>query len=156
MLRPRLIILQPTPYCNISCEYCYLKHRDDRRLMSQMVIDAIRKKIFERVSPDASPTIVWHAGEPTVAPIAWYEHAYQALRPVAPRNAVFSIQSNGVSISDQWIEFLRQSETRIGLSIDGPQRFHDARRKTRAGGPTWALVIRPRMGARRSPVGRCI
>jgi uncharacterized protein len=54
----------------------------------------------------------------------------------------FAIQTNGVSISDAWIDFLRRSETRIGLSIDGPQRFHDARRRTRAGGGTWSLVMR--------------
>ena len=71
--RPRLIVLQPTPYCNINCAYCYLGHRDDRRLMAPAVIDAIRDRLFARMAPDASPRIVWHAGEPTVAPIAWYE-----------------------------------------------------------------------------------
>lgn len=142
MWRPRLIVLQPTPYCNINCDYCYLQNRNDRRLMSRTVIDAIRDKVFSRLSHDAAPTIVWHAGEPTVAPISWYQHAYDVLRPVTPPQATFSLQSNGVSLSDAWIDFLRQSYTRIGLSIDGPQRFHDARRKTRAGGPTWSLVMR--------------
>src|SRR5262249_1720353 len=68
---PRLIILQPTPYCNISCSYCYLGSRDDRRLMPRKVVDAVRDKIFSRLAPDAAPTIVWHAGEPTTAPISW-------------------------------------------------------------------------------------
>jgi uncharacterized protein len=142
MWRPRLIVLQPTPYCNINCDYCYLGNRNDRRLMSRTVIEAIRDKLFSHLAQDASPTIVWHAGEPTAAPIAWYEHASENLKPVAPPDATFAIQTNGVSISDAWIDFLRRSETRIGMSIDGPQRFHDARRKTRAGGPTWSLVMR--------------
>jgi uncharacterized protein len=140
--RPRLIVLQPTPYCNINCDYCYLGSRNDRQLMSQTVVDAVRDKVFSRLAPDASPTIVWHAGEPTLAPIAWYEYAYQNLRPVTPLGATFAIQTNGVSISGAWIDFLSRNKTRIGLSIDGPQRFHDARRKTRAGGPTWSLVLR--------------
>ena len=42
MIDPRLIILQPTPYCNINCSYCYLNHRDDKRLMSQEVVEALR------------------------------------------------------------------------------------------------------------------
>jgi uncharacterized protein len=142
MWRPRLIVLQPTPYCNINCDYCYLGSRDDRRLMAREVVDAIRDKLFLRLAPDASPTIVWHAGEPTVAPVAWYEYADRQLRAAAPPAAVFSIQTNGISISDAWIDFLRHHETRIGMSIDGPQRFHDARRKTRAGTPTWTLVMR--------------
>jgi uncharacterized protein len=141
MWRPRLIVLQPTPYCNINCDYCYLGNRDDRRLMSTAVVDAIKDKLFSRLAPDASPTIVWHAGEPMVAPVAWYEYAYRSLRPVTPPQATFAIQTNGVSISRAWIDFLRRNEMRIGMSIDGPQRFHDARRKTRAGTPTWSLVM---------------
>jgi uncharacterized protein len=142
MWRPRLIVLQPTPYCNINCEYCYLGSRDDRRVMSATVVDAIRDRIFLRLEPDASPTIVWHAGEPTVVPIAWYERAYRRLKSAVPPGATFAMQTNGVSISDAWIDFFLRYTTRIGLSIDGPQRFHDARRKTRAGGATWSLVMR--------------
>jgi uncharacterized protein len=142
MWRPRLLILQPTPYCNINCQYCYLGNRNDRRLMSPAVIDAICDKIFSRIAPDAAPTVVWHAGEPTVAPLTWYEHAYRKLRAVAPRATTFSIQSNGVAMSDDWLDFLRETDTRVGLSIDGPQRFHDARRKTRKGGGTWVLAMK--------------
>jgi uncharacterized protein len=142
MWRPRLIVLQPTPYCNIDCEYCYLGNRDDRRLMSGDVVEAIRDKLFLRMAPDAAPRIVWHAGEPTVAPVAWYESAYEKLRPVTPPGAIFAIQTNGVATSEAWINFLCRSRTMVGMSIDGPQRFHDARRKTRAGRPTWSLVMR--------------
>lgn len=109
--------------------------------MAPAVIEAIKHKLFERMAPDASPRIVWHAGEPTVAPVTWYESAYETLRPVTPSEAVFAIQTNGVSLSPAWIEFLRCSDTKVGLSIDGPQRFHDARRKTRAGTSTWSLVM---------------
>ncbi len=139
--RPRLIVLQPTPYCNINCAYCYLGHRDDRRLMAPAVIDAIRDRLFARMAPDASPRIVWHAGEPTVAPIAWYESAYRKLRPVTPPEATFAVQTNGIAISAAWIAFWRRSNTSVGISIDGPQRFHDARRRTRAGTDTWRLVM---------------
>ncbi|MGH7175625.1 MAG: cyclophane-forming radical SAM/SPASM peptide maturase GrrM/OscB [Minisyncoccia bacterium] len=142
MWRPRLIVLQPTPYCNINCDYCYLQNRNDPALMPRAVIEAIKNKMFARLASDAEPTVVWHAGEPTAAPISWYEHAYSVLRPLSPAGTTFSMQSNGVSLSDKWIDFLKRSNTRIGLSIDGPQRFHDLRRKTRAGRPTWELVIR--------------
>jgi uncharacterized protein len=140
MWRPRLIVLQPTPYCNIDCEYCYLGNRNDRRLMAPAVVDAVRDKLFSRLAPDAAPRIVWHAGEPTVVPVAWYEAAYRKLQAASPPETVFAIQTNGVAISPAWIDFLKRSRTQVGISIDGPQRFHDARRKTRAGAPTWSLV----------------
>ena len=142
MIEPRLIILQPTPYCNINCSYCYLGHRDDRRLMSKEIIEAVREKIFARLSPDDSPTVVWHAGEPTTAPIEWYEHAYARLAPVSPPRTSFAMQSNGIAIDGRWIDLFRRTRTNVSLSIDGPQRFHDARRRTRNGKPTWQLAMR--------------
>jgi uncharacterized protein len=142
MWRPQLIVLQPTPYCNINCDYCYLQNRNDRAVMADAVLEAVRDKIFARLAHDAAPTVVWHAGEPTVAPISWYRRAYAALLPVAPPDTTYSMQSNGVSLPDAWIDFLCETNTRIGLSIDGPEHFHDAHRRTRGGGPTWALVMR--------------
>ena len=142
MWRPKLIILQPTPYCNINCKYCYLRHRDDFRIMSNGVVDAICEKILANVAPDAAPTIVWHGGEPTVAPLNWYRRSHERLKAAAPPSAIFRMQSNGLAISDAWIDFLRDTSTRIGLSIDGPQRFHDARRRTRSGVGTWEQAMK--------------
>lgn len=142
MVDPRLIILQPTPYCNINCSYCYLGHRDDKRLMSWEVVEALRDKIFRRLPAQPAPLVVWHAGEPTAAPIEWYEHAYSRLLDVAPAQTGFAMQSNGVAINDRWIDLFRRTNTNVSLSIDGPQRFHDARRRTRNDKPTWKLAIK--------------
>jgi uncharacterized protein len=141
MWQPRLIVLQPTPFCNIDCRYCYLHNRDDRRLMAVDVIDAIVDKLCPHMAPNAAPRVVWHAGEPTAAPLAWYEEAHDKLRRALPADAVFAIQTNAVALSDRWIEFLDRTRTMVGVSLDGPQRFHDARRKTRSGGPTWSRVV---------------
>ncbi|MGE3873856.1 MAG: cyclophane-forming radical SAM/SPASM peptide maturase GrrM/OscB [Parvibaculaceae bacterium] len=141
-MRPRLIILQPTPYCNIACSYCYLSHRNDRVLMSETVLDAVRDKILARLPEDSTAGIVWHAGEPTAAPIRWYEAAYERLEPVRPPGCAYSMQTNGVAVDDRWIGLFRRTRTEVNLSIDGPRRFHDARRLTRNGKPTWHLALR--------------
>jgi uncharacterized protein len=141
-MEPRLIILQPTSYCNINCSYCYLGHRDDKRLMSREVVEALREKIFRRLSTQSAPIVVWHAGEPTAAPIEWYDHAYNRLLDVAPARTGFAMQSNGIAIDDRWIDLFRRTNTNVSLSIDGPQRFHDARRRTRNDKPTWNLATR--------------
>ena len=109
--------------------------------MSAEVVGAIRDKIFPKISSDAAPAIIWHAGEPTVVPVSWYRRTHSELRRTAPRQANFSLQSNGVSLSSEWISFAKETETQIGLSIDGPQMFHDMRRKTRNGKGTWTLVM---------------
>lgn len=141
MWRPRLIVLQPTPFCNINCDYCYLRHRDDPAVMSFAVVEAIRAKLLPNIAPDAAPMLIWHAGEPTVVPLSWYRRAYAVLRPALPAEAHFSLQSNGIFASDRWVPFLQETQTDIGLSIDGPQSFHDRRRKTKTGKGTWALAV---------------
>lgn len=110
--------------------------------MSREVIEALREKLFRRLTSQSAPIVVWHAGEPTAAPIEWYEHAYGRLLDVAPAKTGFAMQSNGVAIDDRWIELLKRTNTNISLSIDGPQRFHDARRRTRKNKPTWQLALR--------------
>jgi len=110
--------------------------------MSNEVIDAICEKLLAKVSSDAAPTIVWHAGEPTVVPLEWYRRAHKRLNAAASHSTTFRIQSNGLAISDDWIDFLEETGTRIGLSIDGPQRFHDTRRRTKSGAGTWTPVIK--------------
>jgi uncharacterized protein len=142
MIEPRLIVLQPAPYCNINCSYCYLGHRDDRRLMSDDIIEAIREKIILRLRPTTAPAVVWHAGEPTAAPIAWYEHAYDRLASVAPPHTSFAMQTNGIAVDGRWIDLFRRTNTNVSVSIDGPQRFHDLRRRTRNDKPTWVLAVR--------------
>jgi uncharacterized protein len=142
VISPRLIVLQPTSFCNINCSYCYLGGRDQRRIMSPVVIEAIRERILRPLPPSAEPTVVWHAGEPTTVPIEWYEHAYSRLAPAAPPLTSFIMQSNGIGIDAGWIDLFKRTNTKIGLSIDGPQRFHDDRRRTRNDRPTWRLAMR--------------
>jgi uncharacterized protein len=117
MIEPRLIVLQPTPYCNINCSYCYLGHRDDRRLMSNDVIEAVREKIFLRLPSDSAPSVVWHAGEPTTAPIRWYEHAYDRLKSASPPHASFAVQTNGIGLNRKWIDLFSRTNTNGHLEL---------------------------------------
>jgi uncharacterized protein len=139
---PELIVIQPTPFCNINCEYCYLNDRTNRSFMSNEVICAIRDKILAQLDPSCTATIIWHAGEPTALPLRWYENAYSQFVGCIPSGTVFAMQTNGVALSAPWVKFLQQTRTRVGLSIDGPQCWHDDRRKTKRGGPTWHLAVR--------------
>jgi uncharacterized protein len=110
--------------------------------MARDVLEAVVEKVIRRLDPACSPTIVWHAGEPTVVPLTWYDLAYQSFAAALPTTATFSLQTNGVAISDAWARFLVETNTHVGISIDGPKEFHDARRVTRAGKGTWELAIR--------------
>lgn len=46
-----------------------------------------------------------------------------------------SIQTNGTLLTDEWCEFFRENGWLVGVSIDGPQEFHDEYRRNKWSNP---------------------
>src|SRR3954453_5108501 len=82
-----LIVLQGTPFCNLNCSYCCLSE-ESRRQTAKMP-DALIERIFEQVFSSRflgnKLTVSWHAGEPLVLPIAYYERAVETILAVRSR-----------------------------------------------------------------------
>ena len=140
----RLLIMQPTAFCNIACDYCYLPHRNDKRTMSHDVVAAALDFVLENGLPAKDFTIVWHAGEPLVLPPSWYEEAFALIRRRAPDDIVIphAMQTNGMLINDAWCDLFLRHKIRVGVSLDGPAFLHDPRRRTRSGSGTHATALR--------------
>ena len=51
------------------------------------------------------------------------------------------MQTNGTLIDDHWAEFLAENHFLCGLSIDGPQRFHDNHRRFVNGRGSWEKAV---------------
>src|SRR5882724_5810982 len=68
----QLLILQPTPFCNINCDYCYLPDRDSTARMSTTVLSATLDRVFESGVAANDFTVVWHAGEPLVVGVDYF------------------------------------------------------------------------------------
>ncbi|WP_399499048.1 radical SAM protein, partial [Streptomyces sp. P17] len=68
-----LLVLQPTPFCNIDCTYCYLPHRSSKKRLTFELAEIIFKKLLAFPTIGESVTIVWHAGEPMVLSVSYYE-----------------------------------------------------------------------------------
>ena len=72
-----LLVLQPTPFCNLDCAYCYLPDRDSKRRMSDATLNRVFQFVFSSGIVEQGFTVVWHAGEPMVLPVAYYERAIE-------------------------------------------------------------------------------
>lgn len=138
-----LLVLQPTPFCNIGCDYCYLPERNSTRQMTLEIIQAAVRMVLDADLVAKKLCIAWHAGEPLVLSTDYYERAFLAVGGVVKdKCSVFhSFQTNGTLLSDEWCVFLKKHSARIGLSIDGPAFIHDAHRKTRDGKSTHSRVM---------------
>ncbi len=142
-MQTKIVIIQPTPFCNIHCRYCYLPHRSSTKRISFETLTQIFKRLF--LSPFVSDkvSIVWHAGEPLVLPIKFYEHAFQIIQQCNTNGIKVknSFQTNGILITQEWCNFFKQHEVQIGVSLDGPEHIHDANRVDRAGKGTFERVM---------------
>jgi uncharacterized protein len=138
-----LLILQPTPFCNINCDYCYLPDRSNPKKMSGEVIDRSLDLVLKSGLVKETLSIVWHAGEPLSVPLAFYQDAFARIEGLAPQiNVTHSIQTNGTIIDQRWCDLFKKHNVSIGVSIDGPGFLHDRHRKDRRGRGTHAHVMR--------------
>lgn len=143
-----LVIIQPTSFCNLDCDYCYLPNRHLQNRLSLDLIEPIFKSIFTSRFFDSHFGICWHAGEPLAMPISFYESAFAKIEETNARynhkgfEFDHSFQTNGTLITQAWCDFFKQHPVHVGVSIDGPAFLHDAHRKNRRGGNTHELTMR--------------
>ncbi|MEM1442946.1 MAG: cyclophane-forming radical SAM/SPASM peptide maturase GrrM/OscB, partial [Verrucomicrobiota bacterium] len=149
-----LLVIQPSPFCNINCDYCYLPNRTDKRRMDFAVLERVMDKVWESGLVMNPFSLLWHAGEPLAVPIKWYEEAFEIINryPRAKEFVIHSVQTNGTLVNDKWCDFLNKHNVEVGLSVDGPQHVHDHHRKTRKGDGTWEKTMRGMECLRRNQV----
>jgi uncharacterized protein len=138
----KLLVLQPTPFCNIDCDYCYLANRlSNKKMLPAQAVEIVDRLVSAGVI-GSDLSMVWHAGEPLVLPPSYYREIFAGL---AARQYPFSIhhsfQTNAMLITDEWCDFFQEWDVNVGVSVDGPASIHDAHRKDRSGKGTHAKVM---------------
>jgi uncharacterized protein len=139
----RVLVLQPTPFCNINCSYCYLSERKLTATMALETVDQACRLVFESPRLDRQLEVAWHGGEPLVVQLDWYEKAFEVMERRRPPalELTHRFQTNGVLLDVSWARFFARTGARVGLSIDGPARLHDVNRRTRGGRGTHESVM---------------
>jgi len=138
-----LLVIQPTPFCNLDCSYCYLPDRANRKRMPQETLERTFAWVLESGLVLRPFTIVWHAGEPLVLPPAFYEAAFETAARFISSDCkpTHAFQTNGTLINDEWCALFQRNDVRVGVSVDGPSYLHDLKRRTRGGGGTQQRVM---------------
>jgi uncharacterized protein len=141
--RIELLVVQPTPFCNIDCRYCYLADRANKAVVAFETLENLFAQVFASGWADQGLSVVWHAGEPMVLPIAFYRRAFALINGLKPAGLTLShsFQTNGTLIDDAWCAFIAETGVSIGVSIDGPRHLHDRNRVTRSGRGTFDKAV---------------
>jgi uncharacterized protein len=139
-----LLVIQPTPFCNLDCSYCYLPDRANKGKMTLGTLEKTFHWVFSSGLVRQPFTLLWHAGEPMVLPASFYEQATLALERcnVSGFEVTQSFQTNATLVNGAWCEFIRRRGVQVGVSVDGPDFLNDRHRVTRKGSGTHANVLR--------------
>ena len=132
---PLYVMLKPVgSRCNLACRYCYYLEKGrlypdkaSQTLSEELLETFIRQYIEAQTMPQVLFT--WHGGEPLLRPLSFYRKALALQQRYARGRQIDNcLQTNGTLLTDEWCEFLRENRFLVGISIDGPQAFHDAYR----------------------------
>lgn len=146
--KPLYVMLKPAgAHCNLACKYCYYLEKNHlyqnapRHLMSDEMLEQFTREYIEaQTMPQVLFT--WHGGEPLMRPIDFYKKALALQKKYAHGKQIDNvIQTNGTLLTDEWCEFFAKNHWLVGISIDGPQEYHDHYRVTPAGKPSWEKVM---------------
>ena len=146
--KPLYVMLKPAgAHCNLACKYCYYLEKNNlyqnshRHLMSDEMLEQFTREYIEaQTMPQVLFT--WHGGEPLMRSIDFYRKALALQKKYAHGKQIDNvIQTNGTLLTDEWCEFFAQNHWLVGISIDGPQEYHDHYRVTPAGKPSWEKVM---------------
>lgn len=146
--KPLYVMLKPAgAHCNLACKYCYyleknnLYDKSHRHIMSDEMLEQFTREYIEaQTMPQVLFT--WHGGEPLMRSIDFYKKALTLQKKYARGRRIDNIiQTNGTMLTDEWCEFFAQNNWLVGISIDGPQEYHDHYRLTTTENPSWQKVM---------------
>lgn len=148
--RPLYVMAKPVgAACNLACDYCYYLEKANlyRQDASKSVMsdELLERFIKEYLNSQTMPQVMftWHGGEPLMRSVGFYKKAVALQRRYARGCTVDNvIQTNGTLLTDEWCEFFKENNWLVGVSIDGPQEFHDEYRRDRIGRPSFVKVMR--------------
>lgn len=139
---PILCIFHMHNFCNLNCSYCYtIEEGVNKKRISEEVIKSSIDQML--LLPNNMANFEFHGGEPTMAfPLIEYAVNYAKQRYYDNKKFVnFSIQTNAYSLSKDIINFFKENNFGIRVSLDGTQETHDHYRINRQGQGSYIKVV---------------
>ncbi len=116
------VIVKTTNNCNLRCKYCY---NGDKKFTKEYLDLESVEKLFKILSvPFREISVVWHGGEPLSCGIEYFRKIMEIEERVKAHQGngltfTNSLQTNGTLISEEWIDFFKKHQFKVGISFDG-------------------------------------
>ena len=141
------VLLKVASRCNLNCGYCYVYHMGDDgwrgqpRLMSDAVQAATVRQLSDLyIRQGHGLHVVLHGGEPLLLGPEKTLNLCRMLRTALPNPCDVHVQTNGVLLTDEFLDIFVRFNVGISISIDGPSEVHDRFRVDRNGRGSYERV----------------
>lgn len=125
-------ISKVTNSCNLNCSYCYYKNSlsKNKKIMSDNVLEEVITKTLE--NNDKAVNFLWHGGEPLICGLDFFNKIVEFQKIHNSKNLVIynSVQTNALLLDKKFVNFFKDNNFDIGVSLDGPFYIHEAGRNT--------------------------
>ncbi len=135
------------PTCNLDCDYCFYLEKDQLypeaqhfRMDSELRASFIKQKIEGQQGDTVHFT--WQGGEPTLLGVDYFREVVRLQQKYSGEKKIENgFQTNGMLLDDAWCQFFKDNNFLVGLSIDGPEAFHDRYRVDKKGSGSFSQVM---------------
>jgi uncharacterized protein len=155
------VLLKTASRCNLNCSYCYVYNMGDDgwqsqpKRMSRAVTEAVLEQLgLLSYSQDHPLSVVMHGGEPLLLGFDAMSRLVRGLRGQLRRDGGIHIQTNGVLLTNDFIDLFAEHDVGISISFDGPS--HDVNRLDRRGRGSRDRVLAAIDRLREHPAGERI
>lgn len=131
--------------CDMACEYCfYHQLQKPSQLMSFQALESLIKETYRANTSSQLANFIWHGGEPLVAGKEFYQEVLKLQEKYNKKGqkTINGLQTNGTLLDKKWAEFFKKNGFEIGVSLDGPQEYHDRYRQYQGGKGSFEDVMR--------------
>ena len=134
------VYIDPTDRCNSNCPYCYVPakmRKNGAQMTKEQLRQVLNKALDYFAGKKRKPVIIFHASEPLLAKDA----VFSAIREFKDKFS-FGLQTNGLLLEKEDVEFLKEYRVGVGLSLDAPIRSLNNKTRPSAKGGNFDAVIR--------------
>ncbi len=147
----RQFVIKVHSRCDLACDYCYMYEHADQswRGRPPEITPETAARIGFRIAEHAAAheladvIVVLHGGEPLLLGVDRTRETLALLRDAIstttrPR---FVIHTNGVLLSEKYLDLFTEYDVRVGVSLDGDKIANDRHRRYRNGRSSYDKVL---------------
>jgi uncharacterized protein len=137
------IVWNITHDCNMACTYCYYNEEMNSKpgTMNLELVETLLKNLaassFQKIK------FSFHGGEPLTIGLEYFKKIINLQKTLLKeKDYINTIQTNGTLLSYDFLQFAKENNLQIGISLDGPKEIHDNYRFYKDGSGTFDSVFK--------------